>query len=486
MPTAAKKSTKAIPPFKHPDDVVRTRMNSAHSNMLRALGNRPIDRSYQNEYRAFIEFCEKVGFNTDINNPYLYINRKSIDEYFERAVVRRPGKKSHIGRVSSALQWAYNSVEKESRKNEPFTVVSARTKGAVDQQDINIFSGVIDSGDKAGTDPHKGIKDIMPMSDKLKIMRCIHESRNDWGSLSTSFTWGNNAAVRGASSRKLVYADLNLTRGFGPEKEGDMSRVLLLILRRGRGIHKDNFTTDKQVGSWRHRHYIMCSQFTTALHVINDLRNNSTINFHHVEKSERAPWWDTPLVAFDEVDEESKAMKQVLVKSGVHSCKVTHHRTQAVQLAGSESLAPYQIATFTKHMLEKIHSAYMPELDKQACKVMADFGKDEPYVVDYARVKLPRDVSYYVNLLLPKYPVWLEEQKSRTGDKSTLANKFLYQILPYMVEVLLQGGIYFMKDFPNHPMSQHITVSSFSSWSVLLTIFTSFLNNFFLLIYLKE
>jgi hypothetical protein len=106
----------------------------------------------------------------------------------------------------------------------------------------------------------------------------------------------------------------------------------------------------------------------------------------------------------------------------------------------------------------------MPEIDKQACKVMADFGKDEPYIVDYARVVLPREISYYVNLLLPRYPVWLREQKSRTGDKSTLAVQFLNEVLPYLVEVLLQGAIYFTKDFPDHPMSQYIIVSFFCFW----------------------
>jgi hypothetical protein len=466
------------------DDAANARLTVAMDRMKAAIAKRHRDRTYQDEYRKFIKWVEQSGHRDENDESSLYLTREAVDAYFSKVVVLRQGQKGHISRIVHSLQWAYNSIERPVRgPGVYFTVKNSATAACIDEQDVNRSSGVIDSSGKAGTDPLTGIKDLMPMSDKLKIMRYIHNSRNDWGSLSTTFTWGNNAAVRGASSRNLVYADLNLTKGFGPEKEGDMARVLTLILRKGRGVHKDNFSTDKQVGSWRHRHYLMCSQFTTALHVINDLRNNSTINFYHLEKGERAPWWDTPLVAFSQRDEESNAIKQVYEKTGVSSCKVTHHRTHAIQLAGSESLAPYQISSFTKHMLEKLHSSYMPEVDKQACKVMADFGKDEPYVVDYARVVLPKDVAYYVNLLLPRYPVWLREQKSRTGDKSTLAVKFLYQTLPYLVEVLLQGGIYFTQDFPNHPMSQYIIVSTLHYPRVQ---FTMFLTKFYFLFYLKE
>jgi hypothetical protein len=52
------------------------------------------------------------------------------------------------------------------------------------------------------------------------------------------------------------------------------------------------------------------------------------------------------------------------------------------QQAGSESLAPYQINTLTKHMLENIHSAYQsPECDKETLKVMGGQLRDEsPFV----------------------------------------------------------------------------------------------------------
>ena len=90
------------------------------------------------------------------------------------------------------------------------------------------------------------------------------------------------------------------------------------------------------MGTWRHKHWELCSQFNIALSVINDLRKDNTINFLHEEKDQRASWWDKPLIEFDKPEEDSNAMKQVYRETRVKSCKLTHHRTHVVQLAGSE------------------------------------------------------------------------------------------------------------------------------------------------------
>jgi hypothetical protein len=49
----------------------------------------------------------------------------------------------------------------------------------------------------------------------------------------------------------------------------------------------------------------------------------------------------------------------------------------AVQQAGNKGLAPCQINSVTKHTLEKLHKSCQAEADKEACKVMAGFSKDE-------------------------------------------------------------------------------------------------------------
>jgi hypothetical protein len=167
-------------------------------------------------------------------------------------------------------------------------------------------------------------------------MTYIYESCPVWGPCSVSYTWGTNSGIRGSSQRRLVKCDINMSRGFGVKKEGPRRRTLLLVMRRGKG-HKDNFRMDKQVAVWRHVDYQLCSVFATALHVINDLSRDSIINFLHADKKKRADWWDSPLINYEAYDsEESSAMRKVYDGTGVQSCKLTHHRTQLVQQAGSE------------------------------------------------------------------------------------------------------------------------------------------------------
>jgi hypothetical protein len=50
-----------------------------------------------------------------------------------------------------------------------------------------------------GADPHKkGLKDVLPVSDRLRMMDYIYGNKTDWGPASISFTcWGSNAGVYG-------------------------------------------------------------------------------------------------------------------------------------------------------------------------------------------------------------------------------------------------------------------------------------------------
>ena len=237
----------------------------------------------------------------------------------------------------------------------------------------------------------------------------------------------------------------------------------MLVLRRG-DAHKDRSDTDKQVGVWRHREYILCSVFNTALHVINDLSKDTTINFYHQDKKTRAGWWDKPLIEYEASGQELSAMTQVFAATGVESCKLTHNRTHAVQLGGSEGLAPWQLNTFTKHMLDKLNSAYQPEMNRETAKVMAAFEKDEPYFHGSFHVQHPVGIPVLMDYLLPNYRLWCNQSNSAQGDKSSCCRKFLNQVLPFLVEVLVQDGIYLVRDYPNHPMSNYIEVRTLNAY----------------------
>ena len=427
---------------------------------------RPIDGTYVSEYKKYLIWFEGKGHDPQIGDDgesTRFISRDIVDQYFREIVPSRNGNKNTIGRICNALQWAHDNVEWRDSPNPP---------------QLSLKNGIVKEGIKKqqeewrqrastlnlGSDPHKGLKDITPENEMRIVMHHVFKERNDWDSIGPSFTWGNNAGSRGASNRNFVMCDLNLTKGFGPEDSpSPRCRTLMLVLRKG-NIHKDNHISDKQIGCYRHRDYLLCPTFHTACAVIYKLSRAADIDFLHPDRRARAKWWDLDLIDFSTLSQESSAMSQVFKATKIDPCKLTHHRTNAVQRAGSESMAPHQISTMTKHVLDKMHQAYYPEVDKKLCAVMAGFSNDEKWYVPRTYLDQPPNnaTSWAAccSYLMEGYPVWLQQRHSAEGDKSSCAYKFLDEILPFFTEVLIQDGIYMIEEFPNHPMSQHLKVSS--------------------------
>jgi hypothetical protein len=84
---------------------------------------------------------------------------------------------------------------------------------------------------------------------------------------------------------------------------------------------------------------------------------------------------------------------------------------------------------------------------------------DKTYFVPHAQLPLQYNVGWYCAKLLPNLQECRRWASSREGDKSTCCSKFLNEILPFFVVVLVQDGIYLIRDFPNHPVSQLLKVS---------------------------
>lgn len=215
-------------------------------------------------------------------------------------------------------------------------------------------------------------------------MSYIYEHRtNDWGALAIAHSWGNNAAVRGASSRKFTFSDLNLSRGFGPERTGPLSRALMMILRKG-DIHKTRHDQDQQVAVWRHRNYKLCSVFATSMHVINKISNDESLNFLHEDKNIRPEWWDRPLIDWDELSSHASAMKHVFKATGIdYMPKVTHDRLYAIQEGSYNGLRPDQMHSLTKHIQDKYSRAYQSEADYEVRNIEESFCSLLPFTNSY-------------------------------------------------------------------------------------------------------
>jgi hypothetical protein len=85
---------------------------------------------------------------------------------------------------------------------------------------------------------------------------------------------------------------------------------------------------------------------------------------------------------------------------------------------------------------------------------------EDSYYVARATMPLRHSIAWYCKKLLPSLQTWRQQANSRGGDKSVCCDKFLNHVLPYFIEVLVQDGVYFIKDFPSHPISALLKVRS--------------------------
>ena len=438
------------------------------------------NRTYRSIYRAFIVWFDSKehDFFTMVDSDHarprpletrtsadgtVYITQDNVDLYFSTHLINIPTSgPACMRRKMSGLNYVLQNIEDVGCRNPiQYSTLIVRAM-STQKSDYNTHKHTA----HAGCDPHKGLKDPISDEEAIRLVCSIWNSRTDSISLIFSFTWGFNAGIRGGSTRKLVLADLNISSAFGPDAPKNLKKTLLVVLRKG-NLHKERHDTDKQVGLQRNRDYRKCTVFATSVLVIMKLRElDHLISFERGNTDERATWWDIPLTEYNSYSEESSKMRQALANSNLEDrySKVTHHRSMMVQYAGSRGLQPYQISSLTKHMLDKMHSAYQPEVEEETLKVMSGFRKSETRFVCTEHVRFQGDHDQYlvegIGYLLPQYDRYIAEYHSDEGDKSILSTKFLFELLPFFVETVMQCGYWFIRDFPDHMFTQVLKVST--------------------------
>jgi hypothetical protein len=336
--------------------------------------------TYRNNYKSFLSWYVDNKDNAALalttvvgeDGKPAYATQHNANMYFLHYVPTNiKGTRENAKRYLYAIEWFRANLELPL--GEPIVESATVRLGLKKQQENCQAVAAVTYG---GVDPHKGLRDIMSEEDNLKIVNYIWQHRPDYADLMFCYTWGRNAGVRGASARRFQMCDLNLSFGYGPEKVAPRNRTLLLVLRKGRR-HKEKSTDDKQVGVQRHRDYRQCCVFATGILLIKLLRRQgNSIDFTQRNKKKDAKWWGLELCNFNKLNDQSTPMREVYSKTGVDSqCKVTHHRTQAVLIGGSNGLNDSQISSFTKHIQNKLHKSYIPDCEKTAMKVMAGFDK---------------------------------------------------------------------------------------------------------------
>lgn len=437
-----------MPPTQDSNETASQRLQesiAANDEIIRA--GTTIDETYRREWKKYREWVAKQDI---LRNGPPWLTRLNVDYYFSRNVVDRRGGVGTIRRIVSALQLFADKFEHVGKG---FKVESEIVKKALETQKTKQAQRTL--ARSAQRDPHKGLKDRMPVDDQLTLLRYIYSARSDWAAASLSFNWGIQGAVRGASNRKLTLCDLNMSFGFGPVERGENAKALLLVIRKG-PIHKDRHDTDHQVGAWRHKHFELCSVLSTAMSVVWYLvQHQDSIHFKYDKREKKAEWWGIPFLDWEKYSDTANAFKEIYEKTGVENSKLTHLRTTALQTLGFFDLAPHQTNSHTNHIIDKKHdSAYGPVATRDTLKVSSGFNRDEVYFVPRTEIELPHDTNYYAKRILPALSTWQQQQASKDGDTSSAGRQFVTEMIPWFIRIIVQDGVFLIKDFPNHAISK--------------------------------
>ena len=130
--------------------------NAEFEAIKELITRRSKDNSYVNEYKRFIRW---VAAN-NLGEVGKWITRESVDEYFRIAVVLRTCAKPSISRIVQSLQWFYDNLESPGGG---FVVKCPVVESLINQQQENRTNM---PSSALGTDPRKGLKDVLSEPEK--------------------------------------------------------------------------------------------------------------------------------------------------------------------------------------------------------------------------------------------------------------------------------------------------------------------------------
>lgn len=214
------------------------------------------------------------------------------------------------------------------------------------------------------------------------------------------------------------------------------------------------------IGGYRHKRFERCIAGVCGFLLLEKL-NQKNISFLKVVPNGYISWKDVPLfeTTYSGV---RKSFKEAMVDAGVPEwAKVTHMRKAATTFLTAQGLPPEIVKTITKHKIEVFIQSYVCELSIPVCTCLAGFlpnRKGDEYFVPRSMIGTPGDmnVEQICHLLFPDYERWNNEQRSDGGDKSKGAIHFLMEVIPFLSEVIVQDGIYWVKKFPNNPATREL------------------------------
>jgi hypothetical protein len=427
-------------------------------------GTTGVDSTYKREWKKFIEFVtHKVNEGILEPNPK-YLTRESVDLYFLEKVSQLTVQPKTAARIRPALQFYADRIEHID--GDPFIVGSPNVdRGLTSQKHTYVQHQMTKV-----VDPHKNLpcNALSPAEHELVLTYIYRENVPSWRALTQSWNLGNNTFIRGDTFLKLRLSTLYLNTTHGPEisipgqQQKEILPMLTYILTPRDLKSVDPTSKNRMAGCWRHFDFLRCGTGAVAMNLFTTLHyNDPGLNFYDGPVNQAGirtdpMWWKVRLGSeWKDTKVASQAYDRVLTHCNVSWGKLIHMRSAGIEHASARGgLDQSKVQTLSKHSSETLGRVYMTELFSPVLKVMAGFERtNDVYHVPRCTLQIPWPEEDVLRWVFPHLQEWRGQYESRNGDKSEACRNFLYHILPFVAQVVVQDGIYFVHHFPHHQIS---------------------------------
>jgi hypothetical protein len=440
-------------------------------NNAQDVAPRKVDTTYKyeiNKYKKWVDEQRLIRHGK-------YVTRDNIDLYFTEVQKDRLVNGNTGRRVVSALQ-AYATDVEYAGTADGFCVESNTVKQMLAVQKRQKTQNELDTA----KDYHVklSVKNLTYM-EKGKIVRYVLENNKIyWSDFTTTWNACNQMFCRVDTMKKLkindIYIDNNHSVGsIKQDNEYTFDHEMITLILRPH-IHKERSSVTHVIGAYRHRDPYMCFTGCIAMNLF-VLLNTAKFNFYdedyNIDNNIRTEkgrctnrnyvepsWSKTPLIRKWNSDKAVRAnYTQALKANNVEWEKVTHLRKSGIEAAAAAGLDAQSIGTMSKHQTErgssKMNNSYYTELFPPVLLWASGYDKDDIHSYNNPRTRLviPDD---YSSTIFPDIAQWRTEQQSDRGDNRECARHFLESVIPFLVMVIIQDGIYWVKDYPNSEASR--------------------------------
>ena len=419
-----------------------------------------VDTSYVWEWRKYKEWVTDKRRAGVIPPGNKFITRDAVDLYFTEYVAHLTVTPKTAQRIRPALQFYADQLE---LVGQGFSIESQFVNEGIATQTHTY----IDASISNNSDPHKNLPcNILTDNEHLRALDYIFtQNLDNWQSLHMSWNLGNNTFVRCDTFLKLCLPNLLFNSTHGPKVGDNQTLPMLALILNAEQVKEGKRRRKKRIaGSWRHKHYLRCAIGAVAVGLFTKLYYDNEIHFNEDGEGGKPSWWKVKL-SFDQWQNTriaGTAYKNLLDSCGISWGKIVHMRAAGIEYASAMGeLDAAAVSTLSKHQKSNLDKVYMTELFPPILRVMAGFSCSDKlntnsniYHIPRTLVTLPWSDDDVCRFIFPKIQFWRAQYYSPQGDTSDAATNFLFGVLPFLAKVVVQDGIYWLRDYPSHEVSR--------------------------------